>query len=341
MNTRTERLLSWQSLATLAPALSSAPIVAIWALSPILHLARTYCVLAVAVTGLVSMAGAADYKLKDGTILTGEALGPDVKSVIIKTPDGKLLPRTSWTNFSQDALNEFAKNPKTRRYIEMLIESDSPTVERSTVPRAATAPIVVGRADRERTPRGIPMLPPDPVVIPKTGTDKEIAHSIAEQVRRARWLSVGDSWYTKEWYRSVTGVTERRSATAQPQDIVEWAYFYLQARAMTYSLTENAVSAAERLNGITRRYVTEFTYAVHRRSNGPKSWTEWRNGEAWHDAPTYDKTIVKPPTIYITKKNGEWTTEFKEHRARYDYTSSMDDLVGQKPTMEEISQMPR
>ena len=81
-----------------------------------------YCALVLAAAWVTGVAGAADYKLKDGTTLSGEAIGPNEKSVIIKAPDGKLLPRTPWANFSQEALKEFAKNPKIRAFVELLIE---------------------------------------------------------------------------------------------------------------------------------------------------------------------------------------------------------------------------
>lgn len=83
------------------------------------------CVLALAAAWVTGVAGAADYKLKDGTTLSGEAIGPNEKSVIIKTADGKLLPRTPWANFSQEALKEFAKNPKIRAFVELLIEDNT------------------------------------------------------------------------------------------------------------------------------------------------------------------------------------------------------------------------
>ncbi len=82
----------------------------------------TYCALAFAAAWLTGAVCAADYKLKDGTTLSGEAIGPNEKSVVIKAPDGKLLPRTPWVNFSQEALKEFAKNPKIRAFVELLLE---------------------------------------------------------------------------------------------------------------------------------------------------------------------------------------------------------------------------
>lgn len=81
--------------------------------------------LAAALLCLAGAALAADYKLLDGTTLSGEAIGPNEKSVIIRGAD-KVYPRTAWTNFTQDALKEFAKNPKMRQYVELFIEDAAP-----------------------------------------------------------------------------------------------------------------------------------------------------------------------------------------------------------------------
>jgi len=85
-----------------------------------------YCALAVAAVWVTGLASAADYKLKNGTSLSGEAIGPNDKSVIIKTADGKLSPRTPWADFSQEALKEFAKNPNVRQFVKLLIEDATP-----------------------------------------------------------------------------------------------------------------------------------------------------------------------------------------------------------------------
>ncbi|MFM8468768.1 MAG: hypothetical protein ACKODH_02175 [Limisphaerales bacterium] len=76
---------------------------------------------------LTWLAGAADYKLKDGTTLSGEPVMPATdKGVVIRTSDNKFLPRAGWTNFSQEALKELAKNPKIRPFVETLIDEPAP-----------------------------------------------------------------------------------------------------------------------------------------------------------------------------------------------------------------------
>ncbi len=86
--------------------------------------------LAVAFACLAGVALAAEFtvfKLKDGTSVTGESLGANEKSVVLKNADGKMLPRTAWTNFTQETLKEFAKNPKIRPFVELHIEDAAPT----------------------------------------------------------------------------------------------------------------------------------------------------------------------------------------------------------------------
>ena len=70
--------------------------------------------LAAALLGLAGVLGAADFKLKDGTTMSGESVAWTDKGVVIKTEDNKYLPRTAWTNFTQEALKELAKHPKAR-----------------------------------------------------------------------------------------------------------------------------------------------------------------------------------------------------------------------------------
>lgn len=82
--------------------------------------------LAVVLACLASAVLAADYKLKDGTTLSGEVIGPNDKGVIIRNADNKLSPRTAWTNFTQEGLKELAKNPKVRPFVETLIEDATP-----------------------------------------------------------------------------------------------------------------------------------------------------------------------------------------------------------------------
>ncbi len=81
--------------------------------------------LAAALACLAGVALAADFKLNDGTTMSGEPIGPDSKSVIIRGAD-KPYPRTAWTNFTQEALKEFAKNPRLRAFVELHVKEAEP-----------------------------------------------------------------------------------------------------------------------------------------------------------------------------------------------------------------------
>ena len=82
--------------------------------------------IATAVICLTGVVIAAEFKLKDGSTLNGEGVSFTDKGVVLRTPDNKALPRAAWTNFTQEALKEFAKNPKARPFVELLIEDATP-----------------------------------------------------------------------------------------------------------------------------------------------------------------------------------------------------------------------
>lgn len=82
--------------------------------------------LAVVLAGLAGVVLAADYKLNDGTTLSGEGISFTDKGVVIKNAEGRALPRAAWTNFTQEGLKEFAKNPKARPFVETLIVDATP-----------------------------------------------------------------------------------------------------------------------------------------------------------------------------------------------------------------------
>lgn len=118
--------------------------------------------LAAAVVCLAGVALAAEYKLKDGTTMSGEAIGPNEKSVIIRGDD-KTHPRTAWTNFTQDALKEFAKNPKIRAFVELHIEEAAPPAGAEGV--ELNVPEVVVPKREWKAPKeveGKPVLPESP-----------------------------------------------------------------------------------------------------------------------------------------------------------------------------------
>jgi len=87
-----------------------------------LPIQRAISVALVCLTGAVI---AAEFKLKDGSKMTGDHVSSNDKGVVLNV-DGKPTPRVSWTNFTQEALKEFAKNPKARPFVELLIEDATP-----------------------------------------------------------------------------------------------------------------------------------------------------------------------------------------------------------------------
>ncbi len=81
--------------------------------------------LAVALACCAGAALAAEYKLKDGSKIVGDHVSSNDKGVVMNV-DGKPTPRVAWTNFTQEALKEFAKNPRARAFVELLIEDATP-----------------------------------------------------------------------------------------------------------------------------------------------------------------------------------------------------------------------
>jgi hypothetical protein len=65
-----------------------------------------------------ALAWGATYPLSNGSSLEGEPISYDARGVVLKLPDGTFAPREGWTNFTQQALQEFAKNPKIKIYVE-------------------------------------------------------------------------------------------------------------------------------------------------------------------------------------------------------------------------------
>lgn len=67
---------------------------------------------------------AATFPLVDGTTLDGEPVSFTVQGMVVKNPAGEFAPRMGWTNFTQEALKELAKNPKAKSFVEPFIEED-------------------------------------------------------------------------------------------------------------------------------------------------------------------------------------------------------------------------
>jgi len=74
--------------------------------------------------GGISIAPAASFPLSDGTTLSGEPISFTKDGVVVKTADGAFAPRMGWTNFTQAALKELAKEPKAKPFVEPYLELD-------------------------------------------------------------------------------------------------------------------------------------------------------------------------------------------------------------------------
>lgn len=61
-------------------------------------------------------------ELVGGGTLSGEIVSANPQGLVVKKEDGSFSPRTPWTNFTQNALNELAKNPKTKSFVELYVE---------------------------------------------------------------------------------------------------------------------------------------------------------------------------------------------------------------------------
>jgi hypothetical protein len=82
---------------------------------------------------------AADFKLVDGTVVTGEPSSYSRDGLVVRQPDGKFSPRTPWYKFSQEALQQLAKDPKALVFVQPLIP---PKVEDVAAPKRAQIAIV-------------------------------------------------------------------------------------------------------------------------------------------------------------------------------------------------------
>ena len=87
-------------------------------------------VLLALMTGGISVALAASFPLNDGTTLSGEAISFTKDGVVVKTQDGTFAPRMGWTNFTQEALKELARQPKAKPFVEPYLELDETESEK-------------------------------------------------------------------------------------------------------------------------------------------------------------------------------------------------------------------
>jgi hypothetical protein len=88
---------------------------------------------------LVTAVLAADFKLVDGTVVTGDPSSYSRDGLVVRQPDGKFSPRTPWYKFSQEALQSLANDPKALVFVQPLIP---PKIEDTAAPKRAQITIV-------------------------------------------------------------------------------------------------------------------------------------------------------------------------------------------------------
>ena len=74
------------------------------------------------ILGVGVLARAETLDLVGGGTLSGEIVSANPQGLVVKKEDGSYSTRTHWTNFTQNALNQLAKNPKTKSFVELYVE---------------------------------------------------------------------------------------------------------------------------------------------------------------------------------------------------------------------------
>jgi len=73
----------------------------------------------------LSLAGGAwagDYKLTQGTVITGEVAGFNEMGVVFRLDTGGFSERTPWSRFTQDSLKELVRDDRLKEFVEPFIE---------------------------------------------------------------------------------------------------------------------------------------------------------------------------------------------------------------------------
>lgn len=96
---------------------------------------RLICI-GILLCGLLSGVARADnFKLTDGTTLTGDIISYNESGIRVKFPDGNYSDPVPWTKFSQEDLKKLAQNPKIEPFASPFIEeTEEQRVQRTEVP---------------------------------------------------------------------------------------------------------------------------------------------------------------------------------------------------------------
>jgi hypothetical protein len=110
-----------------------------------------------------SVATAATFVLNDGSTLTGEPISYNAQGVVMKTADGNFAPRAGWTNFTQEALKELAKDPKAKVFVEPFLDIEEPEADKK--PALQIKPKPHDRLDRPDPKAGMGAMFSSPIII--------------------------------------------------------------------------------------------------------------------------------------------------------------------------------
>ncbi|MBX3744065.1 MAG: hypothetical protein KF833_02040 [Verrucomicrobiae bacterium] len=83
-------------------------------------------------------APAPDFKMADGSVITGELVAPNEDGTVIRRASGGLTGRLSWDLFAQETLLEMVADPRLRELVEAFI--DHPEPAQSVVPEVVVRP---------------------------------------------------------------------------------------------------------------------------------------------------------------------------------------------------------
>jgi len=134
----------------------SVPLAAPFCYPRFMHRALLICVCA-ALLLCCGAARGADYKLADGTVITGELVSPNDKGVVLKAED-KLSARILWTNFSPETLKEFQGDPKLKNYVDVLLAPPAPTEKEMAAAKKAAKKKASAAAAKDFVPPERPEL---------------------------------------------------------------------------------------------------------------------------------------------------------------------------------------
>ncbi|KAB2665333.1 MAG: hypothetical protein DVB31_09405 [Verrucomicrobia bacterium] len=103
---------------------------------------------------------AAEYKLIDGSSLTGEIISADKDGFLLKLEGGGYSPKTDWGKLSDEALVEMSKQPKARKFVEpYVVQPTEEEIHPNPKPLKLTEPTRVARPEVKRSVAGALFAP--------------------------------------------------------------------------------------------------------------------------------------------------------------------------------------